>query len=105
MKGEAKESDAQPAALAMKAAEGRGDAKQKDMEEETKRKDEAATKVREDKESDPQAAASDPQAREAKESDPQAAAQDLCGLLVGRSDQNGYPKRSHHALSRDFGLV
>ena len=67
MKGEAKESDAQPAALAMKAAEARGDAKQKDMEEETKRKDEAATKVREDRESDQQAAASDPQANEAKE--------------------------------------
>jgi hypothetical protein len=76
MKGEAKESDAQPAALAMKAAEARGDAKQKDMEEETKRKDEAATKVREDRESDQQAAASEAKEREAKVSDLQAAVSD-----------------------------
>jgi hypothetical protein len=60
----------------MKAAEAWGDPEQKD--EEAKRKDEAATQVREDKENHPQAAASDPQAEEAKEReateiDPQAA--------------------------------
>ncbi len=79
MKGEAKESDAQPAGPAaqkMKAAEAWGDPEQKD--EEAKRKDEAATQVREDKENHPQAVASDPQAKEAKEReateiDPQAA--------------------------------